>query len=318
MHVDHDRVASQVPVAIENRRRNPRCVINRRFCLRILLLSLYASQLLSASDESAAAAGGDEGQLEKLPAGMLSKVLWARAEYHYLPDCAPKGPWTIADFGSSIGSQRAWKVIEHAGKRALLQTYTAQGDRYTHPMVITGTRSGKITSLRSDLRRSEKPGKPRKKWGKRASSFGIRIIAAIISSGSKGDAPCWRLVRTRRFGSRSKQSEPSGRTRAHPGRKSSPKSGEGSGADRPRQRFAFFRVPGLHLRFWQNWFDLRSPHAISKRGSPHDARGFSRAARADQQGEAEAAAAASKSSAETMEENRVQGFWGRLNLPLAI
>ena len=77
-------------------------------------------------------------EFEKLPAGPLSKVLWARAEYHFLPDCAPKGPWTISAYSSNIGSQRAWKVVDHDGKRALLQTYSPESDKHTHPMLCAG------------------------------------------------------------------------------------------------------------------------------------------------------------------------------------
>lgn len=77
-------------------------------------------------------------QFETLPFGQLQKVMWARAEYHYLPDGNPKGPWTVTSYSSTIGSQRAWKVIEDEGKKALLQTYTPESDKHTHPMVIAG------------------------------------------------------------------------------------------------------------------------------------------------------------------------------------
>jgi rhamnogalacturonan endolyase len=78
-------------------------------------------------------------QFETLPPGPLSKVLWARAEYHFLPECGPKGPWNISCYSSQIGSQRAWKVTEHEGRRVLLQTYTPRGtDRHVHPMVVAG------------------------------------------------------------------------------------------------------------------------------------------------------------------------------------
>ncbi len=77
-------------------------------------------------------------EFDTLPSGPLSKVLWARAEYHYLPESAPKGPWSITCYSSSIGSQRAWKVIEHAGRHALLQTYTPRSRKHIHPMVVSG------------------------------------------------------------------------------------------------------------------------------------------------------------------------------------
>lgn len=77
-------------------------------------------------------------EFDSLPAGMLTKVLWARAEYHYLPDCGPKGPWTVTAYTSSIGSQRAWKIVEHRGHHALLQTYVPESDKHSHPMVTAG------------------------------------------------------------------------------------------------------------------------------------------------------------------------------------
>ena len=58
-------------------------------------------------------------EFKTLPTGPLSKVLWARAEYHYLPESGPKGPWNISCYSSALGSQRAWKVIEHAGRNTL-------------------------------------------------------------------------------------------------------------------------------------------------------------------------------------------------------
>lgn len=77
-------------------------------------------------------------QFSSLPTGQLQKVLWARAEYHYMPEGGPKGPWTIATYSSTIGSQRAWKVIVNDGKKGLLQSYTPESDKHAHPMVVAG------------------------------------------------------------------------------------------------------------------------------------------------------------------------------------
>ncbi|MFO1021799.1 MAG: hypothetical protein U0903_14055 [Planctomycetales bacterium] len=77
-------------------------------------------------------------QFDMLPSGALSKVLWARAEYHYLPECAPKGPWSVTCYTSSIGSQRAWKIIDHKGQHALLQTYTPGADKHISPTLLAG------------------------------------------------------------------------------------------------------------------------------------------------------------------------------------
>jgi rhamnogalacturonan endolyase len=78
-------------------------------------------------------------EFETLPTGPLSKVLWARAEYHYLPESGPKGPWDISCYSSALGSQRAWKIIEHAGRNTLQQNYTpGKNDNHVHPMVVAG------------------------------------------------------------------------------------------------------------------------------------------------------------------------------------
>ena len=75
---------------------------------------------------------------ESLPPGAFSRVLWARGEFHYLPESEPKGNWTVACYSSQADSQRAWKVIEHKGRRGLLQTYTPDKDKHTHPLVLAG------------------------------------------------------------------------------------------------------------------------------------------------------------------------------------
>lgn len=78
-------------------------------------------------------------EFETLPTGPLSKVLWARAEYHYLRESEPKGPWSISCYSSALGSQRAWKVVEHEGRNTLLQTYSpGRSDKHVHPMVVAG------------------------------------------------------------------------------------------------------------------------------------------------------------------------------------
>lgn len=75
---------------------------------------------------------------ESLPPGAFSRVMWARGEFHYLPESEPKGNWTVACYSSQADSQRAWKVIEHSGRRGLLQTYTPDKDKHTHPLVLAG------------------------------------------------------------------------------------------------------------------------------------------------------------------------------------
>ena len=102
------------------------------------LLFLACSVPIALADPQTVAEVVLRDDFDKLPSGPLCKILWARAEYHYLPECAPKGPWTITAYSSSIGSQRAWKVIEHAGRNALLQEYSPRSEKHTHPMVVAG------------------------------------------------------------------------------------------------------------------------------------------------------------------------------------
>src|SRR6478752_2040873 len=73
----------------------------------------------------------------RLSPGMFSTgVIGAQIEYHYLPLAAPKGGWTVSNFRSE-GSQRAWRVIDDHGRRALQHTDTAQPSdvAYMHNLV---------------------------------------------------------------------------------------------------------------------------------------------------------------------------------------
>ncbi len=72
-----------------------------------------------------------------LPTGLLGSVLGAHAEYHYLPETAPKGFWGITAFRSDPGSQRAWRVCREDGRAVLVQSYE-NTKNYTHPMIIAG------------------------------------------------------------------------------------------------------------------------------------------------------------------------------------
>jgi hypothetical protein len=72
--------------------------------------------------------------------GMISAgVIGAHAEYHYLPETAPKGNWVVSAY-LTPASQRAWRLIEENGERLVWQSYTAsESERpYTHPMLIAG------------------------------------------------------------------------------------------------------------------------------------------------------------------------------------
>ena len=53
-------------------------------------------------------------------AGLLMDAVGAHTEYHYLSHASQRGPWAVSAFKSN-GSQRAWRVIEEDGGRAMLQ-----------------------------------------------------------------------------------------------------------------------------------------------------------------------------------------------------
>jgi len=71
------------------------------------------------------------------PAGAFSSEVGAHLEYHYLPEAAAKGNWAVSTFRSSIPNQRAWRIVEVDGKRAMHQTYK-NSFKQSHPMLVTG------------------------------------------------------------------------------------------------------------------------------------------------------------------------------------
>lgn len=72
-----------------------------------------------------------------LPIGQFSAEVGPHTEYHFLPEAAPKGNWTVACFISPIESQRAWHIVECEGAHAFSQTYTNERP-HTHPVVVAG------------------------------------------------------------------------------------------------------------------------------------------------------------------------------------
>lgn len=103
-------------------------------------LRLLALALLSMSPSRAADAVLLHEEFTGLRPGMFSTgVIGAMVEYHYLPIVAPRGGWAVSNFRSE-GSQRAWRVIETGGRRALQHTDTAlpQDRAYMHNLVVTG------------------------------------------------------------------------------------------------------------------------------------------------------------------------------------
>jgi len=107
------------------------------------LLSLL--MILSAADTAGAtseAKGPEEVVLFEdgfadLRSGSLGSVTGAEAEYHYLPECGPKGHWEISTFVSSPGSQLAWRVGRNDAGPVMMQTYQNRM-AHTHPMIVGG------------------------------------------------------------------------------------------------------------------------------------------------------------------------------------
>ncbi len=69
--------------------------------------------------------------------GIWMGVMGAEAEYHYLPQTAPVGPWSVSTYRSEPESQRAWRIEEWEGRRVLAMEY-ANKWKDMHPMVVAG------------------------------------------------------------------------------------------------------------------------------------------------------------------------------------
>jgi hypothetical protein len=64
--------------------------------------------------------------------GPLSVHMGAHTEYHYLPETAPKGNWTVSNY------RGWWDIREEEGERYIYQK-SVDKEKYTHPMVIAGS-----------------------------------------------------------------------------------------------------------------------------------------------------------------------------------
>ncbi|BET68834.1 hypothetical protein ASA1KI_37520 [Opitutales bacterium ASA1] len=66
-------------------------------------------------------------------------VVGAQAEYHFVPGVAQQGNWQVSTFRSPE-SQRAWHVVRHEGRPAMLQsTRTTDADAaYMHSVLVAG------------------------------------------------------------------------------------------------------------------------------------------------------------------------------------
>ena len=78
-----------------------------------------------------------EDDFSKLEVGMFSAPVGAHTEYHYLPEAAPKGNWTIACFATDSGSQQAWHVQTQGSAHIMTQTFD-NPKKHTHPILIAG------------------------------------------------------------------------------------------------------------------------------------------------------------------------------------
>jgi rhamnogalacturonan endolyase len=78
-----------------------------------------------------------DDDFSELRTGLLMDTVGAHTEYHYLPQASQRGNWTVSAF-KSYGSQRAWRVIEENGERAMLQCYRNDRLTHTHPMLVAG------------------------------------------------------------------------------------------------------------------------------------------------------------------------------------
>ncbi len=105
-------------------------------CSALAVLSLASAPAAEpAANNNSVVVFTDE--FDKLRTGALTGVVGAHTEYHYLPEVAAKGPWSVATFVSSPASQLAWRVAKHDGQPVMLQTYENKM-AHTHPMIVGG------------------------------------------------------------------------------------------------------------------------------------------------------------------------------------
>jgi len=67
--------------------------------------------------------------------GPLGTNYGAHTEYHYLPEAAPKGEWSVSTFRYNL--PQSWYVREIKNQRVIFQKSTNH-DSHWHPMIITG------------------------------------------------------------------------------------------------------------------------------------------------------------------------------------
>lgn len=100
----------------------------------ILCCPLLISLAAASASESAVLLHDD---FTAYPAGAFSSEVGAHLEYHYLPEAAAKGNWAVSTFRSSIPNQRAWRIVEVDGRRAMQQAWKNTFG-HCHPMLVSG------------------------------------------------------------------------------------------------------------------------------------------------------------------------------------
>ena len=81
-----------------------------------------------------------EDDFSKLEVGVFSADVGAHTEYHYLPEAAPKGNWTVAAFTSGAEAGQAWHVqceSQASSVHIMAQTFS-NPHTHTHPMLSGG------------------------------------------------------------------------------------------------------------------------------------------------------------------------------------
>ncbi len=77
-----------------------------------------------------------EDDFSGFPPGLFSADVGPHTEYHYLPEAAPKGGWSVASFASREAGL-AWHIEDIDGRRYLRQTQYNK-HLHTHPMLCVG------------------------------------------------------------------------------------------------------------------------------------------------------------------------------------
>ena len=110
-------------------------------CMTVILGTAVCAGLTAAEKSGPERPGRAEAILldddfGKLEPGLFSAPVGAHTEYHFLPEAAPRGGWTVACF-SSDGSQRAWHVQQDGDRRVMAQTFDTSKRKF-HPLLVAG------------------------------------------------------------------------------------------------------------------------------------------------------------------------------------